>query len=103
VKNKVRGPEKRASHRSWRQKKARDVSQTFLVVFIASEGGHCRPPSRGNSKLTCHRFSQRDDGGEDDASCDRLYDDPWDAFSYGVNRALEPPKTIFAKIKNHYS
>lgn len=48
--------------------------------------------------LTCHRFSQHDDGGEDDASYDRLYDDPWDAFSCGVNRAREPPKT-FCRIK----
>jgi hypothetical protein len=97
------GSIKRASHRSWIQKKAWDVSQTFLVVCIASEAAQDRANCRRNSKLTCHRFSRRDDGGEDDASCDRLYDDPWDAFSYGVNRALEPPKSIFAKIKNQYS
>jgi hypothetical protein len=44
--------------------------------------------------LTYRRFSLRDGDEEDDASCDLLYDDPLDAFSYGVNRAQEPPKYI---------
>lgn len=70
------------------KKRARDVSRALF----------CRQRALAGSNLTCHRFSLRDDGGEDDASYDRLYDDPWDAFSCGVNRAREPPKT-FCRIK----
>lgn len=72
------------------KKRARDVSRALF----------CRQRALAGSNLTCHRFSLRDDGGEDDASYDRLYDDPWDAFSCGVNRAREPPKT-FCRIKKN--
>jgi hypothetical protein len=52
------------------------------------------------SHLTCHPFSQHDGDGEDDASYDPPYDDLWDAFFYGVNRAQGPPQNILQKIKN---
>lgn len=49
--------------------------------------------------ITYRRFSLRDGGGEDDASCDQPYDDLWDAFFCGVNRALEPPDNFVLQTK----
>jgi hypothetical protein len=55
---------------------------------------HAPEAQRCSEPITYRRFSLHDGGEEDDASCDPLYDDPLDAFFYGVNRAQEPPKYI---------
>lgn len=83
-----------------RKKKSSGRLPNSFSSLCAAQGGQSRPV---RLKLTCHRFSLHDDGAEDDASYDRLYGDPLDAFFYGVNRAQEPPQYILQNLKIHHS